>query len=124
MPAPCAKVSTSGIKSSASVQESTHSGPSGSDPCVNPSSETCRPAIIFLVIVVPLCFQNQINRSTVLSISPVCPTFEFTRSRKRAKPAVASRVQRRVRPHGCSAALGCCLSEVHGNEESRCRKDL
>src|SRR4029450_13614860 len=45
-------------------------------------------------------------------------TFEFTRSRKRAKPTVASRVQRRVRPHGCS------LSEVHGNEESRCRKDL
>src|SRR5262247_1547742 len=33
-------------------------------------------------------------------------TFEFTRSRKRAKPAVASRVQRRVRPHGCSEALG------------------
>ena len=35
-----------------------------------------------------------------------CLTFEFTRSRKRAKPAVASRVQRRVRPHGCSEALG------------------
>src|SRR5262245_23300780 len=34
------------------------------------------------------------------------PTFEFTRSRKRAKPAVASWVQRRVRPHGCSEALG------------------
>src|SRR5262249_33873867 len=33
-------------------------------------------------------------------------TFEFTRSRKRAKPAVASRGQRRVRPHGCSEALG------------------
>jgi len=33
-------------------------------------------------------------------------TFEFTRSRKRAKPAIASRVQRRVRPHGCSEALG------------------
>jgi len=33
-------------------------------------------------------------------------TFEFTHSRKRAKPAVASRVQRRVRPHGCSEALG------------------
>src|SRR5262249_16972797 len=33
-------------------------------------------------------------------------TFEFTRSRKRAKPAVASRVQRRVRSHGCSEALG------------------
>ena len=33
-------------------------------------------------------------------------TCEFTRSRKRAKPAVASRVQRRVRPHGCSEALG------------------
>src|SRR5262245_50782887 len=33
-------------------------------------------------------------------------TFEFTPSRKRAKPAVASRVQRRVRPHGCSEALG------------------
>src|SRR4029453_6681776 len=58
MPAPCAKVSTSGIKSSASVHESTHSGPSRSDPCVNPSSETCRPAIIFLVMVVLLCFET------------------------------------------------------------------
>src|SRR4029453_8028147 len=56
LPAPCAKVSTSGIKSSASVHESTHSGPSWSDPCVNPSSEICRPAIILLAIVVLLCF--------------------------------------------------------------------
>jgi len=29
----------------------------------------------------------------------ICLTFEFTRVRKRAKPAVAGRVQRRVRPH-------------------------
>jgi hypothetical protein len=29
-----------------------------------------------------------------------CLTFEFTRLRKRAKPAVAGRVQRRVSPHG------------------------
>jgi hypothetical protein len=28
-----------------------------------------------------------------------CRTLEFTRVRKRAKPAVARRVQRRVRPH-------------------------
>src|SRR5262249_14122137 len=69
-------------------------------------------------------------RFTLLPIFPVAQyeqlTFEFTRSRKRAKPAVASRVQRRVRPHGEieQGAWACCLSEVHGNEESRCRKDL
>src|SRR5689334_11666083 len=32
-------------------------------------------------------------------------TFEFTRVRKRAKPAVALRVQRRVRPRHCVAEL-------------------
>ena len=44
---------------------------------------------------------HSVNQVRVIGI-----TFEFTRSRKRAKPAVASRVQRRVRPHGCSEALG------------------
>ena len=29
----------------------------------------------------------------------ICLTFEFTRLRRLAKPAVAGRVQRRVRPH-------------------------
>src|SRR5215471_4767100 len=54
-----------------------------------------------------------------------CLTFEFTRSRKRAKPAVASRVQRRVRPHGCSEALGCvacpkfmAMKKVHAERTS------
>jgi hypothetical protein len=38
-------------------------------------------------------------------------TFEFTRLRKRAKPAVAGRVQRRVRPHAsCHVMLGNCRS--------------
>src|SRR5215467_14686198 len=41
-----------------------------------------------------------------MTLLPIRPTFEFTRSLQRAKPAVASRVQRRVRPHGCSEALG------------------
>lgn len=40
-------------------------------------------------------------------------TLEFTRTRKRAKPAVACRVQRRVRRH---AALLRCEINNHGKE--------
>jgi hypothetical protein len=54
---------------------------------------------------------NGLAQSTVFAHMPTCClTFEFTRVRKRAKPAVALRVQRRVRRHG------------HGPWRGECRK--
>jgi hypothetical protein len=49
-------------------------------------------------------FPRSARKGTVFAHMPTCClTFEFTRLRKRAKPAVAGRVQRRVRPRRLSA---------------------
>jgi hypothetical protein len=45
-------------------------------------------------------YTRRSSRPRILCISGCGLTFEFTRVRKRAKPAVALRVQRRVRRHG------------------------
>jgi hypothetical protein len=59
---------------------------------------------------------------TVTCISGCGLTFEFTRVRKRAKPAVALRVQRRVSPHGALPRMRANWERAELRQQTPCRR--